>query len=29
MTNVNFYYEQNHKKESMRNWKAKGTNNFE
>ena len=29
MRNVNFCYEQNHKKESMTNWKDKRTNNFE
>ena len=26
---ANFFYEHNHKKESMTNWKAKRTNNFE
>ena len=29
MRKANFCYEQNHKKESMTNWKAKRTNNFE
>ena len=29
MRKVNFYYELNRKKESMTNWKAKRTNNFE
>ena len=29
MRKVNFCYEQNRKKESMTNWKAKRTNNFE
>ena len=29
MRKADFCYEQNHKKESMTNWKAKRTNNFE
>ena len=29
MGKANFCYEQNHKKESMTNWKAKRNNNFE
>ena len=29
MRKSNFYYEQNHKKKSMTNWKAKRNNNFE
>ena len=29
MRKVNFFYEQNRKKESMSNWKAKISNNFE
>ena len=29
MRKENFFYEQNHKKESMSNWKAKRSNNFE